>query len=252
MEILNELVGLETVKETLDILVKTYKYKRENGIAQRTISLVFTGNPGTGKTVVARLITKEFSKLKMVKEDKFTQISASKLISGYVGHTAKQTKDILEKASGGVLFIDEIYALTRNDFGKEAISEILLYMENEEISIILADSGSEIEKLFEMNLGIEPRINKVIHFPDYTVDELMELLKLIIEKHPFTIDVKALDVLRDWVNQKITKDASRFGNGRGIKNVVNRLYEIIALKEEDANIINKEDIEKKFDVEKQN
>ncbi|AUL97868.1 AAA family ATPase [Vibrio vulnificus] len=191
-EELNSMIGLHTVKSRVTALVSEIAIKKEREthglpISERSYHMVFTGNAGTGKTVVARIISKMFFALGLTSSDKFIEATRSDLVGEYVGHTAIKTNGVVDSSLGGVLFIDEAYALKGegNDFGKEAITTLLKRMEDDRDNLIVIMAGyeNEMEELMESNQGLRSRLNRRIHFDDYDRNELTEILKLNFEKN---------------------------------------------------------------------
>ena len=254
---LNNMVGLQTVKDQINDLiqlVKTQKARKEKGLSNSSISLhlVFTGNPGTGKTTVARYIGRIYKCLGLLKEGHLVEVDRSDLVAGYVGQTAIKTQDIISKALGGVLFIDEAYTLSNNnynDFGQEAIDTLLKEMEDHRDNLVVIVAGyTDLMKGFiDSNPGLQSRFNTYIEFNDYSIDELINIFKKQCESSQYAVDDDALVVLRDYL-EKI--DTNKFGNGRGIRNIfekvvieqAKRLSESVELEDVDLTRITSEDI----------
>lgn len=229
MESLYELIGLNEVKDKLSSFLKRKKFIRENEIKDDSrYHLVFTGNPGTGKTIVARIVSKIYKENQIIKGGNFNQVSASDLIAGYVGQTAIKTREVCEKSLGGVLFIDEAYELASNQFGKEAVGELIQFMENERerFAVIFAGYEDDIEELLQLNEGLKSRIGETIYFPDYSAESLMEILKLKLKPLKIKLEDSASDFLIEWIKEKITIDSKAFGNGRGIEKLKTKLLDI--------------------------
>ena len=190
MEQLESLVGLETVKKevkNLVNLVKVRKLRQENDLPVPPMSfhMVFVGNPGTGKTTVARLISGLYAAIGVLSKGQLVEVDRSGLVAGYVGQTALKTQEVIQSALGGVLFIDEAYSLARkgmeNDFGREAIDTLVKLMEDhrDDFLVIVAGYTQEMHDFLTSNPGLISRFNKYIDFPDYTDDELMQILELM-------------------------------------------------------------------------
>ncbi len=225
---LHEYIGLSSVKrevESLINLVTVQKLRRENGLPADDLSLhmVFSGNPGTGKTMIARLMARIFKTLGILSKGHLVEVDRSGLVAGYVGQTALRTGEAIQKALGGVLFIDEAYALTNrggNDYGQEAVDTLLKAMEDhrEDLVVIVAGSIGPMEDFLHSNPGLESRFNRFLHFPDYTVDELAAIFDLRCQKSGYQLAMDARGLLRD-ILARASQDAVGFGNARGVRNL---------------------------------
>lgn len=229
---LNELIGLEGIKREVNNLINTvtiYKLRREHGLKTVDMSLhmVFTGNPGTGKTMIARLMSRIYKSLGMLKKGHLVEVDRSGLVAGYVGQTATKTSAVIEKALGGVLFIDEAYALngkSENDFGQEAIDTLLKAMEDhrEDLVVIVAGYDGLMEQFIHSNPGLESRFNRYLHFDDYTIEEMLGILDLQLKKGQYKLTDQARKDVADYIQAANTSSIS-FGNGRGVRNIFERL-----------------------------
>ena len=203
---LNELIGLAGIKKEVNNLINMvtiYKLRQQNGLKTVDMSLhmVFTGNPGTGKTMIARIMSRIYRSLGILSKGHLVEVDRSGLVAGYVGQTAAKTSGVIEKALGGVLFIDEAYALngkSENDFGQEAIDTLLKAMEDhrEDLVVIVAGYDGLMEKFIHSNPGLESRFNRYLHFDDYTVDEMLGILDLNLKKGQYRLTDDAREAAR--------------------------------------------------------
>jgi len=224
---LDELVGLAAVKSDvrrLTSLLRIQKIRAERDLPTIETShhLVFTGNPGTGKTTVARLLSQIYRSLEIVTKGHLVETDRSKLVAGYVGQTAERTRAVLESALGGTLIIDEAYALARggeNDFGREAIDTIVKFMEDhrDDLAIVAAGYPEEMTTLLDANPGLHSRFTRTVHFPDYTTDELVRIFERIGESSSYHVDDEARARLRAVLDA--TPRTRGFGNARHARNL---------------------------------
>ena len=235
---LNGYIGLDTVKEEIDTLVhwiQMQQLRKEHDLPTSDLSLhmVFSGNPGTGKTTIARFLSKIFHSLGILSRSQLVEVDRGDLVAGYVGQTAIKTKDCINKAMGGVLFIDEAYALTNrgeNDYGAEAVDTLLKAMEDhrDDLIVIVAGYIEPMEKFLHSNPGLESRFNRFIDFPDYTLDELMGIFDMRMNKAGYTMGDEARAALRQKIDIERV-DVKGFGNARGVRN----LFETIIARQAD-------------------
>ena len=228
---LDEYIGLTTVKkevESLMNLVTVQNMRKEHGLPVEDLSLhmVFTGNPGTGKTMIARLMARIYRSLGILSQGQLVEVDRSGLVAGYVGQTAIKTSEVIQKAMGGVLFIDEAYALTNRggtDYGQEAVDTLLKAMEDhrEDLIVIVAGYTELMEEFVQSNPGLESRFNRFLHFPDYTVEEMMGIFEMRCRKSGYCLAEDAKDLLRSQL-ALFSLDVKGFGNARGVRNLLER------------------------------
>ena len=226
---LDGLIGLSDVKDEVKSLVNLVKIRAlrvKAGLPAPDVSLhmVFTGNPGTGKTTVARLLGELYAAAGALKTGQLVEVDRSGLVAGYVGQTAMKTAGVIESALGGVLFIDEAYSLAsggENDFGREAIETLLKGMEDhrDELVVIAAGYSGPMERFISSNPGLESRFNKYIHFPDYTPEELRGIFLLQCEKHGYVLSPEADAALLGQLTELYENRDGNFGNGRTVRNL---------------------------------
>ena len=256
---LNELIGLAGVKEEVSSLVnilKINKLRESRGFKVPQVSkhLVFLGNPGTGKTTVARLLSKIYKKLGVLEKGQLVEVDRSGLVAGYVGQTAIKTQEKIDEAMGGVLFIDEAYTLAKgeNDFGQESIDTLLKAMEDqrEDFVVIVAGYSKPMNRFLESNPGLKSRFNKSITFEDYSPNELLDIFELFCKLNDMRLSSDARDYLTQYLNKLSNEKSENFANGREMRNLfekaftnqANRLSHYNNISDEELNIIKTEDI----------
>lgn len=231
---LNQLVGLDNVKEEVRSLVNLIKVRRmreEYKLPAMDMSyhMVFTGNPGTGKTTVARLVARIYRELGILSEGQLIETDRSRLVAGYVGQTAINVREVVEQAIGGVLFIDEAYALvspdTTNDYGSEAIDTLVKMMEDhrDDLVVIVAGYREEMEQFLRSNTGLISRFNKFITFEDYSEQQLLEILTVMAEQAGMVVEDTAVKKLGLYLASMNEQERRDFGNARGVRNVFERM-----------------------------
>ncbi len=224
---LDALVGLDHVKAEVRRLtsllrIQELRAARDLPTMETSKHLVFTGNPGTGKTTVARLLSQIFRTLDVVSKGHLVETDRSALVAGYVGQTATTTRKVLESALGGTLLIDEAYALARggeNDFGLEAVDTIVKFMEDhrDDLSVVAAGYPAEMVELIDSNPGLKSRFTRTIEFPDYDTDELIAIFRLISERKAYHLDDGAATRLTEVIDAE--PRGRGFGNARFVRNV---------------------------------
>lgn len=233
---LDGLIGLDGVKRevrTLTNLIKVRAMRKEHGLKVMDMSfhMVFTGNPGTGKTTVARLVAQIYKQLGFLSKGQLIETDRSGLVAGYVGQTAGKVTEVVNSALGGILFIDEAYALARkgmeNDFGREAIDTLVKLMEDhrDDLVVIVAGYTAEMHDFLTTNPGLISRFNKYIDFPDYTDEELMAILAMNAKRQGYVVDEDAQKVVREMLSSMTLGERMDFGNARGMRNTLEKLVQ---------------------------
>ena len=231
---LNELTGLSSVKQDVNSqinIVKIRKIREDNGLKQPDLSLhmVFSGNPGTGKTTVARLVAEIYHKLGVLSKGHLVEVDRADLVAGYVGQTALKVQEVVENALGGVLFIDEAYTLTAkggNDFGDEAIATLLKAMEDnrDDFLVIVAGYPDLMGEFLQSNPGLRSRFNKFINFEDYSPDELIEMLNMRCGKSGMTLSEEGQIYAKAFFEKRCKTKGEDFANGRDVRNFFEQAY----------------------------
>ena len=256
---LKSLIGLDRVKEDVDSLrnlIKIQALRKQQGLPNTKVSYhcVFTGNPGTGKTTVARIVAGIYKELGLLKKGHLVEVDRSKLVAEYVGQTAPKTNKVIDEALDGVLFIDEAYSLLggENDFGSEAIATLLKRMEDDRdrLVVILAGYTNEIKEFIESNPGLQSRFNRYIQFDDYSAEELTEIFKRSLRKSHYKIKRDAFEKLQTVIEKAVATKDKHFGNARYVRNLfekvvqnqANRLAKMDTIDNDELSIITLEDI----------
>ena len=235
-DILGELrsyIGLGKVKdevESLINLVKVHNLRKEHGlpVVDMSLHMVFSGNPGTGKTMIARVMARVYKCLGILSKGQLIEVDRSGLVAGYVGQTATKTNEVIEKALGGVLFIDEAYALTYhkegNDFGQEAVDTLLKAMEDhrDDLVVIVAGYDGLMDEFISSNPGLQSRFNRFIHFEDYTMEEMLAIFDMRCKQGGYILDEQARDEVEEFI-VKQNVDPIVFGNARGVRNLFEQI-----------------------------
>ena len=230
---LDGLCGLDKVKadvKSLINLVKVRRLRQEHGlpVPPMSLHLVFLGNPGTGKTTVARLLAKIYRAIGVLSKGQLVEVDRSGLVAGFVGQTALKTGEVIEKALGGVLFIDEAYALANqdapNDFGREAIETLLKGMEDhrDDLIVIAAGYTELMGRFLHANPGLESRFNKYFYFEDYNGAQLLAIFQSMCAKNGYTLDDKATEYAESYFKTLYEERDENFGNARDVRNVFER------------------------------
>ena len=236
MEELNSLIGLEDVKEEVSSLINLIKVRKmrqahDLKVMDMSFHMVFTGNPGTGKTTVARLVAKIYKQLGFLSKGQLIETDRSGLVADYVGQTAGKVTEVVNSALGGILFIDEAYALARkgmeNDFGREAIDTLVKLMEDnrDDLVVIVAGYTDEMHDFLTSNPGLISRFNKYIDFKDYTDEELVAILHMNAGRQGYEVAPEAEAVVRDMLTAMTLSERLDFGNARGMRNTLEKLVQ---------------------------
>lgn len=232
---LDGLIGLASVKQevrTMSNFIKVQLSRQQQGLRTTQVSYhcVFTGNPGTGKTTVARILAGIYNELGVLKKGHLVETDRSGLVAEYVGQTAVKTNKVIDSALDGVLFVDEAYSLVTgsgNDFGNEAIATLLKRMEDdrERLIVILAGYGDEMKQFIDSNPGLQSRFNRYIHFPDYNADELLQIYSRYAQRNDYEVTLEAQEKLKSLLETAVNNKDKNFGNGRFVRNLFEKTLE---------------------------
>lgn len=227
---LNSLVGLDSVKEKVSDLIAFQKVNQLRKLhnlhsKNNTLHMAFIGNPGTGKTTVARIVGRVYKQLGLLSKGHFIEASRTDLIAGYQGQTALKVKAVIEKAKGGVLFIDEAYSITENEhsdsYGRECLTELTKALEDyrDDLVVIVAGYTEPMQNFFESNPGLKSRFNTFIEFPNYSANELIEIFRTMCEYNDYRIDPDLELQLNEYFSKAIENPGDNFSNGRFVRNL---------------------------------
>lgn len=233
MEELNQLVGLHDIKQFVTEIYALLEIGRQREMAglaseHQVLHMVFKGNPGTGKTTVARILGRLFRDMGVLSEGHLIEVERADLVGEYIGHTAQRTREWVKKALGGILFIDEAYSLARGgekDFGREAVDTLVKAMEDDKnrFILILAGYPLEMEQFLLSNPGLPSRFPIQITFPDYSIEELMDIANAMLAERQYRMTVEAKQKLRQYVLEKEKNGFDQnFGNAREIRNQIEK------------------------------
>lgn len=231
---LDALIGLEKVKNKVQDLIiyqKVQKLRRDKNLRSKknTLHLAFTGNPGTGKTTVARIIGRIYKKIGLLSKGHFVEVSRTDLIAGYQGQTALKVKKVIEQSKGGVLFIDEAYSITENDhsdsYGRECLTELTKALEDyrEDLVVIVAGYTEPMNKFFESNPGLKSRFNTFIEFDDYSSIEMDNILLSMCQNNDYVLDDVVKEKIHMYFEEQILDKDENFANGRLVRNLYDDL-----------------------------
>lgn len=228
---LESYIGLEIVKREVESLVnlvtiQELRKKNDLPVDELSLHLVFSGNPGTGKTMIARLMSRIYKVLGILSKGHLVETDRSGLVAGYVGQTAIKTSEVIKNALGGVLFIDEAYALTgttENDYGQEAVNTLLKAMEDhrDDLVIIVAGYPALMRGFIKSNPGLESRFNRFLFFADYSAKEMLDIFDMRCKKSGYALDEETHKLLEGYL-QKFSENNLNFGNARGVRNLFER------------------------------
>ena len=248
---LSKVIGLDSVKKyirSLNARLKLQAERKKLGLKTdntQTMHMIFAGNPGTGKTMMARTVANVLYNMNVIRSNKLIETDRSGLVAGYVGQTAIKTRQVIESALGGVLFIDEAYSLAQggeNDFGQEAIDTLVKMMDDnrDKLVVILAGYSDDMDRFLDMNPGLHSRFANIIEFPDYSIEELMRIAEGMYSAQGYVLDDEGKDVLRGLLEK--ARLSQEFGNGRYVRNVFERSLNNQALRLSGESNLSKESL----------
>ena len=258
---LDDLIGLQSVKtlvREIKAFIEIQRIRQQEHLVSEppVLHMIFKGNPGTGKTTVARIMGKIFREINVLSKGHLVEIERADLVGEYIGHTAQKTREQLKKSYGGILFIDEAYSLARGgekDFGKEAIDTLVKAMEDQKDNLILILAGykKEMDDFIKSNPGLKSRFPIYIVFPDYSIKELLQIADLMLKRRQYALSPGAREALKRILELKTGKGHEHSGNARLVRNIIEkamrrqavRLVELSDLTRDDLMLIIEEDIE---------
>lgn len=231
---LDELVGLTTVKDKINDLIyfqKVQKLRKQSNLSipSSTLHLAFTGNPGTGKTTVARIVGRLYKELGLLTKGHFIEVSRTDLIAGYQGQTALKVKEVIDKARGGVLFIDEAYSITENEhsdsYGRECLTELTKALEDyrNDLVVIVAGYTEPMDLFFDSNPGLRSRFNTFIEFDDYSEAEILQIIEKLFLNNDYILEVGVRKELENSILSEKAKTKLQFANARFARNLYEKL-----------------------------
>lgn len=229
-DLFSSFVGIETIKKTVKQIYATVyinEKRKELGMISnpQVLHMLFSGNPGTGKTTVARKLAEVYFELGILSKGHFIEAERADLVGEYIGQTAQKTRELIEKAKGGILFVDEAYSLARGgkkDFGKEAIDTLVKHMEDDhdDFILILAGYPFEMRQFLSINPGLESRFPFILDFPDYSLDELMEIANRMVLAREYRLSKEAEMKIRNHLYTELGKKHVNFSNARTVRNLI--------------------------------
>lgn len=246
---LEPMVGMDNVKALIyEVYALLYitRMRSEAGLSggSHVYHMIFKGNPGTGKTTIARIVAKLFQKMGVLAKGHLIEVERADLVGEYIGHTAQKTRDLVRKAIGGVLFVDEAYSLARGgekDFGKEAIDTLVKAMEDHrnQFVLILAGYPAEIDHFLLTNPGLPSRFPIQIDFPDYSIDQLIQISELMAKDRDYNLMPQSIFKLRQHLIQEKMSDLFSFSNARYVRNMIEKAirYQAVRLLNQYANSV---------------
>lgn len=252
MEELHHLIGLQSVKkliQEIQAFIMIQDKRKGEGLVTTPIVLhmIFKGSPGTGKTTVARLLGKIFCAMGVLEKGHVIEVERADLVGEYIGHTAVKVRDQIKKSLGGIMFIDEAYSLARGgekDFGKEAIDAMVKGMEDhkENLILILAGYKNEMEIFLRSNPGLKSRFPIHIDFPDYSLEELIEIAEVMVKKRQYKLSISGKAKLLKILSQQRIEDKENSGNARLVRNIIERAIRKQAIRLQNCGSFSKEDL----------